>query len=63
MQVRFGAFQVVLGIALMTGAFTRKFNIKGFDYLPQTLPYRFVFFMLGVISFCSGLYSLTHLHS
>ena len=62
MHVRFGAFQVVLGIALMAGAFTGKFNIKGFAYLPQTLPYRVVFFVLGVISFFSGLHSLSHLH-
>lgn len=62
MQGRFAIFQVVLGIALITGAFSGRFNIRGFDYLPKTPAYRVVFFILGVIAFFSGLYSFDHLH-
>ena len=62
MQGRFAIFQLVLGIALITGAFSGRFNIRGFDYLPQTPAYRIVFFVLGIISCCSGVYSMNHLH-
>ncbi len=63
MQFRFALFQLVLGVALISGAFSGRFSIRGFDYLPQTPAYRVVFFVLGVISVCSGLYSMSHLHS
>ncbi len=62
MQFRFALFQILLGVALIAGAFSGRFNIRGFDYLPQTPPYRVVFFVLGVIAFFSGLYSMDHLH-
>ena len=62
MQGRIAIFQLVLGIALITGAFSGRFNIRGFDYLPQTTAYRVVFFVLGVIAFFAGLYSIGHLH-
>ncbi len=63
MQFRFALFQVILGVSLIAGAFTGSFGIRGFDYLPKTPAYRVVFFVLGVISFVSGLYSFSHLHS
>ena len=62
MHARFAVFQLVLGISLMAGAVTGRFSIRGFQYLPQTTAYRIVFFILGVISFCSGFYSVSHLH-
>jgi len=62
MQFRFALFQLLLGVSLIAGAFSGTFHIRGFEYLPQTPAYRIVFFVLGVISFCSGLYSMNHLH-
>jgi cytochrome c oxidase assembly factor CtaG len=62
MQFRFALLQLLLGIGLVSGAFTGRASIRGFQYLPQTTAYRVLFFVLGVIFFCCGVYSLTHLH-
>lgn len=63
MQFRLALLQLMLGACLIIGAFSGRFDIRGFDYLPKTPAYRVVFFILGVISFVSGLYSFSHLHS
>ena len=62
MGARFAIFQVVFGLALMAGAVTGTFRIRGFDYLPQSPAYRVVFFLLGALCFGYGVNGLTLLH-